>query len=208
MKVILVNGSPHNDGCVYTALSEVAKTLNTEGIDTEFFHIGNKPISGCIACNKCADLKNCSLNDNVNEFIQRADSADAFVFGSPVYYAAMNGSLSSFMDRAFYAGAKSGVFRYKPAAAVVNARRGGNTAAFDEMNKYFTISEMPVISSCYWNMTHGLTPEDVAKDLEGLYTLRVLGQNMAWFLKCKEIGMNNGIEYPVHEPMVRTHFIR
>lgn len=209
MKVLLVNGSPHKDGCTNMDLSIVSETLNKEGIDTEIFHIGVKPISGCIACRKCATLKKCVIEDCVNEFIEKAKTADGFVFGSPVYYASMNGAMSAFMDRAFYAGSNNaGMFRLKPAASVVNARRGGNTATFDQMNRYFEICEMPVISSVYWNMTHGFTPEDVSKDLEGINTLKVLGKNMAYILKCKEAGEKAGIVMPEAPEPIRTHFIR
>ena len=205
MKVLLVNGSPHSKGCTYTALQEVAKTLNENGIETEFFHIGTKPLSGCIACGKCETTKRCIFTDRVNEFLDLAKDADGFIFGSPVHYASAGGSITSFMDRVFYADGSS--FRLKPAAAVVSARRGGTTAAFDQLNKYFTISQMPVISSKYWNMVHGFTPEDVMKDLEGLQIMRVLGRNMAWFLKCKEAGLKAGIPMPEQEELIWTNFI-
>jgi len=205
MKVLLVNGSPHSKGCTYTALQEVAKTLNENGIETEFFHIGTKPLSGCIACGKCETTKRCIFTDRVNEFLDLAKDADGFIFGSPVHYASAGGSITSFMDRVFYADGSS--FRLKPAAAVVSARRGGTTAAFDQLNKYFTISQMPVISSKYWNMVHGFTPEDVMKDLEGLQIMRVLGRNMAWFLKCKEAGRKAGIPMPEQEELIWTNFI-
>jgi len=205
MKVLLVNGSPHSKGCTYTALQEVAKTLNENGIETEFFQIGTKPLSGCIACGKCETTKRCIFTDRVNEFLDLAKDADGFIFGSPVHYASAGGSITSFMDRVFYADGSS--FRLKPAAAVVSARRGGTTAAFDQLNKYFTISQMPVISSKYWNMVHGFTPEDVMKDLEGLQIMRVLGRNMAWFLKCKEAGRKAGIPMPEQEELIWTNFI-
>ena len=205
MKVLLVNGSPHSKGCTYTALQEVAKTLNENGIETEFFQIGTKPLSGCIACGKCETTKRCIFTDRVNEFLDLAKDADGFIFGSPVHYASAGGSITSFMDRVFYADGSS--FRLKPAAAVVSARRGGTTAAFDQLNKYFTISQMPVISSKYWNMVHGFTPEDVMKDLEGLQIMRVLGRNMAWFLKCKEAGLKAGIPMPEQEELIWTNFI-
>ena len=208
MKVILVNGSPHREGATFTALSEVEKTLREEGIATEFFHIGNKPINGCQECGGCAKLKRCVIDDVVNEFVDKAREADGFVFGSPVYYAAANGALSSFMDRAFYSASYTGVFKHKAAAAVVNARRGGNSAAFDEINKYFFISQMVVPGSSYWNMTHGFTPEDVRQDAEGLRTMRILGRNMAWVLKCREAGAAAGIEPPVTEQVILTNFIR
>jgi len=211
MKVLLVNGSPNEKGCTYTALMEVAKTLNNEGIDTEFFWIGNKPISGCIACYRCAVTGNCSIKDTVNEFRGLADCADGFIFGTPVYYASGNGSLVSFMDRVFFSegyGNNGKAFFMKPAATVVSARRAGTTAAFDQINKYYTISQMPVVSSLYWNMVHGRTPEDVLKDGEGLYIMRTLGRNMAYMLKCLEAGRNAGVPLPAEEEPVVTDFIR
>ncbi|MEN6460556.1 MAG: flavodoxin family protein [Syntrophomonas sp.] len=210
MKVLLVNGSPHKEGCTYTALTEVAETLNREGIDTGIFWIGNKPLSGCIACKTCAEKKECVFNDSVKDFLDLAKDADGFIFGSPVHYAAASGAITSFMDRAFYSDMLAGrqSFYLKPAAAVVSARRAGTTATFDQLNKYFTISQMPIISSRYWNMVHGATPEDVKKDLEGLQTMRILGRNMAWFLKCKEAGIKAGVTFPEREETVITNFIR
>lgn len=210
MNVLLVNGSPHPKGCTYTALQEVAGTLNAEGIETRLFQVGTKPLAGCIACKKCAELGRCAFSDAVNEFVDLAVDADGFVFGSPVHYAAASGAITSFMDRVFYSNSMSGrnAFYLKPAAAVLSARRAGTTAAFDQLNKYFTISEMPVISSRYWNMVHGAEPEDVKKDLEGLQTMRVLARNMSWFLKCKEAGRNAGVPLPVKEEVIRTNFIR
>lgn len=210
MKVLLVNGSPHERGCTYTALEEVSKTLNAEGIDAEIFHIGTKPLSGCIACGNCGKTGSCVFNDRVNEFLAMAKTADGFVFGSPVYYASANGAMTSFMDRAFFADlcGRNQSFYLKPAAAVVSARRAGTTAAFDQLNKYFTISEMPVISSQYWNMVHGHSPEQVRQDLEGLQIMRTLARNMAWFLKCKEAGRNAGVPFPLREDRVSTNFIR
>jgi len=210
MKVLLVNGSPHKEGCTYTALTEVAKTLNEEGIDTEIFWIGIKPLAGCIACKKCAKTGRCAFKDRVNDFLDIAEDADGFIFGSPVHYAAASGAITSFMDRVFYTVLQSGKqsFYLKPAAAVVSARRAGTTSTFDQLNKYFTLSEMPVISSRYWNMVHGAKPEDVEKDLEGLQTMRVLARNMAFFLKCKEAGLKKGVELPVREKSIFTNFIR
>jgi multimeric flavodoxin WrbA len=210
MKVLLVNGSPHAKGCTYTALEEVAKTLNAEGIETEIYQIGTKPLSGCTACGSCRENGRCKIPDRVNEFLDIAANADGFVFGSPVHFAAAGGAITSFMDRVFFAGMRSAgrIFRLKPAAAVVSARRAGTTAAFDQLNKYFTISEMPVISSKYWNNVHGFTPEDVRKDLEGLQVMRVLGRNMAWFLKCKKAGIKAGVPFPEREEPVSTNFIR
>ncbi len=210
MKVLLVNGSPHKEGCTYTALTEVAKTLNEEGIDTDIFWIGIKPLAGCIACKKCAKTGRCAFDDSVNDFLDIAKDADGFIFGSPVHYAAASGAITSFMDRVFYANLQSGKqsFYLKPAAAVISARRAGTTATFDQLNKYFTISEMPIISSCYWNMVHGAKPEDVEKDLEGLQTMRILARNMAFFLKCKEIGLKTGVQLPMREERIFTNFIR
>lgn len=210
MKVLLVNGSPHENGCTYTALTEVAKTLNEEGIDTEIFWIDKKPLVGCIACKSCAKTGRCAFDDRVNDFLDIAKDADGFIFGSPVHYAAASGAITSFMDRVFYANSQSGKqsFYLKPAAAVVCARRAGTTATLDQLNKYFTISEMPVISSRYWNMVHGAKPEDVEKDLEGLQTMRVLARNMAFFLKCKEIGLKTGVQFPVREERIFTNYIR
>ena len=210
MKVLLVNGSPHKNGCTYTALTEVAKTLNEEDIDTEIFWIGIKPLAGCIACKKCAKTGLCAFDDRVNDFLDIAKDADGFIFGSPVHYAAASGSITSFMDRVFYADLQSGKqsFYLKPATAVVSARRAGTTATFDQLNKYFTISEMPIISSCYWNMVHGTKPEDIEKDLEGLQTMRILARNMAFFLKCKETGLKTGVPLPIREERIFTNFIR
>ena len=209
MKVLLVNGSPHPNGCTYTALEEVAKTLNTERIGTDIFQVGTKPIAGCIACATCAKTGHCSFSDSVNDFLDLAKDADGFIFGSPVHYAAASGDLTSIMDRAFYTDllADRQSFYLKPAAAFVSARRAGTTATFDQLNKYFTISQMPVISSRYWNMFHGATAEDLKKDLEGLQTMRVLARNMAWFLKCKEAGTKAGVQLPVLEETVYTNFI-
>lgn len=206
MKVILVNGSPHLDGCTYAALREVEGALKAEGVGTEIFQIGKKPISGCLSCGKCRTLGKCAIDDRVNEFTAVAEGADGFIFGSPVHFAGVSGAISSFMDRVFYSGRR--VFYLKPAAAVVSARRAGTASAFDRLNKYFMIAEMPVISSCYWNMVHGLAADDVRQDMEGLLIMRVLGRNMAWFLKCKEAGIRAGVPWPKNEPRVATNFIR
>ncbi|TGE39221.1 flavodoxin family protein [Desulfosporosinus fructosivorans] len=210
MNVLLVNGSPHEKGCTYTALSEVAQTLNEEGIGTEIFWIGTKPLAGCISCKTCAKIGRCAFPDRVNEFLDIAKDADGFVFGSPVHYGSAGGAVTSFMDRVFYTDRCSGrqSFYLKPAAGVISARRAGTTATFDQLNKYFTLSEMPVISSRYWNMVHGATPEDVEKDLEGLQTMRILARNMAWFLKCKEAGIKAGVPFPAREETIYTNFIR
>lgn len=206
MKVILVNGSPHKEGCTYTALKEVEKELNAAGVETEIFHIGTKPLSGCLGCAHCLQTGKCFMDDSVNEFLDKAAEADGFIFGSPVHFANASGAISCFMDRAFYG--KGQYFRFKPAASVVSCRRGGATASFDQLNKYFTISSMPVVSSKYWNMVHGNKPEEVLQDLEGLQTMRELGKNMAWLLHCIEAGRKAGISCPVPEPPVKTNYIR
>lgn len=205
MKVLLVNGSPHPKGCTYTALTEVAGALEKQGIETEIFQLGAKPISGCIGCGSCYKTGKCFMDDPVNKFMEKAVEADGFIFGSPVHYASASGMLTSFMDRVFYS--EQGKLANKPAAAVISGRRGGTTATFDQINKYFTISKMPVVSSQYWNMVHGFTPEDVKKDLEGMQTMRVLGNNMAWLLKCIEAGKAAGVELPETEERVFTNFI-
>lgn len=207
MKVLLLNGSGHAKGCTYTALQEVASALQKNGIDTEIVQVGTKPIAGCIGCGACKATGKCFREDDgVNEFVEKAKEADGFVFGSPVHYAAASGMLTSFLDRVFYG--KSSVFQGKPGACVVSCRRGGASATFEQINKYFTISCMPVVSSQYWNMVHGNSPEEVRQDLEGMQTMRTLGNNMAWLLKCIEAGKENGIDFPVREPGVFTNFIR
>lgn len=208
MKVLLVNGSPHARGCTYTALAEVEKSLNSCGIETEIFQLGKAPVRGCIACGGCAKTDGCCIfdDDAVNRGIEAAKEADGFVFGSPVYYASVNGSMLALMDRMFYAGGKH--FAYKPAACVASARRAGTTATLEQLEKYLQISNMPVVSSQYWNMVHGNTPEEVAKDLEGLQIMRTLGKNMAWLLKCIEAGKAAGIKRPQAEAKIMTNFIR
>ncbi len=211
MHILLVNGSPNRGGCTHRALTEIAKTLNTLGIDTEEFWTGNKPASGCLGCRQCEKLGRCVIDDRVHELSALAKKADGFVFGSPVHYAAPAGVLVSLMARAFIsdlAGNGNRSFRLKPAAAVVSARRSGTTAAFDQLNKYFTIQEMPVISSSYWNAVHGDTPAEVEQDTEGLRTMRVLARNMAYHLRCKEAGERAGVALPEQEPPVFTNFIR
>ena len=212
MKVLLVNGSPNRTGCTYTALAEIADILQKEGIKSEIFWIGNKPIAGCIACHSCERTGRCFVkNDKVEEFLTLARQADGFIFGSPVYYASANGSLTAFMDRAFISelvGNDNRAFYLKPAAAVVSARRAGTTSTFDQLNKYFTLHQMPVISSVYWNMVHGDTPDEVRQDKEGLWTMRVLARNMAYFLRCKEAADNAGIALPEQETPVFTNFIK
>lgn len=207
MKVLLVNGSLRAKGCTYTALTEVAKALEADGIETEIFQVGAKPVRDCIACMKCRDLKKCVFDDDVaNALIEKAKTADGFVFGSPVYYAHPSGILLSVLDRAFYAGGYA--FAGKPGASVVSARRGGTAASFDVINKYFGITQMPVVSSSYWNMVYGKTPDEVRQDEEGLQTMRNIGHNMAYLLKCMQAGKEQGILPPQNNVSVRTNFIR
>ena len=209
MKVLLVNGSPHREGCTYTALREVEKELNNEGIETEIFWIGIKPISGCIACHKCSEIGKCVFDDVVNEFAEKAKEANGFVFGTPVHYAAASGAMTSFMDRLFYSTfSNQDIFRLKPAATVVSARRAGTTATFEQLNKYYTMTQMPVISSRYWNMVHGSNPEEVKKDEEGMQIMRILGKNMAYYLKCIDAGKEKGVSKPIPEEITFTNFIR
>ncbi len=206
MKVILVNGSPHEKGCTYTALCEVERTLIDNGIQTEIFWLGNKAMSGCLGCGACFESKKCVIDDIVNVFLEKAKDADGFVFGTPVHYAAASGALTSFMDRAFYG--KANYFMGKPAATVVCCRRGGASAAFDQVNKYYPISGMPVVPSQYWNSVHGVGTEEPKKDEEGMQTMRTLANNFAWLLKCIDLGKKNGLECPKREPAKRTNFIR
>ena len=207
-KVLLVNGSSRQEGNTSVALAEVAVALEGHGIETETMWLGNKPVNDCIACGKCAELggKCVIANDVVNELIAKAAQADGFVFGTPVYYAHPSGRILCALDRAFYAGGAA--FRHKPGAAVAVARRGGTTASFDVLNKYFTICEMPVVSSTYWNNVHGGLPGEAAQDAEGLQTMRNIGQNMAWLLKCIEAGKAAGIDVPVAERGQMTNYIR
>jgi len=207
MKVMLVNGSPHENGCTYTALNEMKKVFEENGIEAEIYWSGSKPVSGCIGCGACRKLGKCCIgSDTVNEFVEAARSADGFVFGSPVHYASAGGIITSFMDRAFYSGGSA--FQGKPAAAVVSCRRGGATATFDQLNKYFTINSMPVVSSNYWNQVHGNRPEEVLMDEEGVQTVRILAKNMSWLLKCIELGKQNGVTFPEPEAKIKTNFIR
>lgn len=207
MKVLLINGSPNEHGCTFTALSEVASTLTKNGIDSEIYHIGKKSIQGCISCFKCFELGRCVFNDSVNEIASRLDEFSGIIVGSPVYFAGPAGSLCAFLDRLFMS-VDDSKLSGKPAACVVSCRRGGATAAFDRLNKYFTIRSMIVVGSQYWNQVHGNTPDEVRQDSEGLQTMRTLGENFAWILKCIEAGKNAGINYPVHEKIQYTNFIR
>lgn len=196
MKVLLVNGSPHEKGCTYTALSYVVEALEQHGVKTKIYWIGNKAVHGCMDCGKCAELHQCVQQDNVNEFRELAREYDGYI--SPVYYAGMNGSLKSFMDRVFFSDlwGRRNTFTMKPAASVITARRAGTTAAYDQINKYFAHNQMPIISSTYWNLAYGMKPEQIEADAEGICTMKNLGRNMAYFLKCMEAGKKQGIENP------------
>lgn len=207
MKVVLFNGSPRQEGNTFTALSEVARTLEAEGIDTEIMQLGNKPVRGCISCGGCRRSNDgrCAFDDDVcNRLCQAAQGADAFVFGSPVYYGQPNGAMLAIMQRALFAGGK--YFEYKPFATVAVCRRGGATAAFQSMNMACQMMNMPQVTSQYWNIAYGAAPGEAALDEEGMQTMRIMGRNMAWMLK----GLR-GSGSPVHpesEPRQRTNFIR
>ena len=205
MKVILINVSPNAKGCTYTALEEVSKTLKSEGIETEIIHVGHKDIRGCIGCRQCKTKGKCVFNDIVNDIAPKFKECDGIVIGSPVYFASANGTLVSFIDRLFYSMTADKTM--KVGAAVVSCRRGGNSATFDELNKYFTISQMPIASSQYWNMVHGNSPEEVQQDLEGLQTMRTLGKNMAFLIKSIQLGKKE-FGLPEKEEHKFTNFIR
>lgn len=207
MKVLLINGSPRAKGCTYTALMTVAAQLEQEGVEWELIQSGTGPIQDCIGCKKCKGVGRCVFdNDPINEIIKKAEQADGFVFGTPVYIAHPTGRILSILDRVFYAGGRA--FAFKPGAAVTSARRAGTTATLDVMSKHFSIAGMPIVSSSYWASVHGGTPEEVLQDAEGLQTMRNLGRNMAWLLKCIEAGQKSGIELPKTERNSRTNFIR
>lgn len=204
MKALLINGSPHAKGCTYTALSELKHTLEAEGIETELIHVGNQDVRGCIACGQCRKLGKCVFDDVVNQVASKLAEADAFVIGAPVYYSSPAGGAISFMDRLFFS-----TFNVdktmKVGAAVVTCRRGGNTASFDVLNKYFSISGMPIASSQYWNMVYGGSAEEVLKDAEGLQTMRTLGRNMAFMIKSIQLGKQQ-FGLPEKEPTTFTNF--
>lgn len=205
MKVLLVNGSPHEKGCTYTGLKEVANALENNDIETEFLWLGIEPLAGCIGCNACLKTGKCFRNDIVNDFLNKVPDIDGFVFGSPVHFASSSGALTSFMDRAFYGRRK--LFENKPACCICSCRRGGASATFDQINKYFSMNNMPIVTSQYWNQVHGTNPDEVKRDLEGMQTMRTLGNNMAWLLKCIDIAKKSGLEYPKNEEVVKTNFI-
>ncbi|WP_308621185.1 flavodoxin family protein [uncultured Desulfovibrio sp.] len=207
MNVLLVNGSPHPKGCTWTALNEAARQLEKNGVQTTLLQVGSKAVRGCIACGKCRETGYCIFKDDpVNEGIDLLRAADGLIVGSPVYYAGPNATLCAFLDRVFFL--KAAPYAFKPAACVVSCRRGGASASFDRLNKYFTIARMPVVASQYWNSIHGNAPEEAAQDAEGLQTMRTLGDNMAWLLKCIAAGKAAGIMPPTPEPWQATNFIR
>lgn len=210
MKILLINGSPHEHGCTYRALSEMENILREEGLETEIIQLGTAPIRGCTGCGACAKMKcnRCVHDDDlVNRVLEKCESADGFVFGSPVHYASAGGTITSLMDRMFYCGSR--VMRTKPACAIVSARRAGTTAALDQLNKYFTISGMPIAPSQYWPMVHGNTPEQVAEDEEGLQIMRQLARNLSWMVKSFALAREHGIEPPKPEaPRKWTNFVR
>lgn len=206
MKVLLVNGSPHIDGCTALALNEIKKALLSEKIDVEILNLNNKVKTGCLGCWQCKKTKKCVVDDIVNEVASHLEEYDGFVFASPVYYASPNGTLISFLDRLFYsAGYK---MRYKVGASVLSSRRAGSCSSFDALNKYFTINNMIVVSSNYWNEIHGNTKEEAIQDEEGLQTMRILAHNMAWIMKCIECGKQNNILPSNSEKKIMTNFIR
>lgn len=206
MKVLMLNGSPKENGNTYNALLEIGKQLEKEGIEYEIFQIGGKPVRDCIGCGQCSEQGCVFTDDDVNEFVCKAKEADGFVFGTPVYYAHPSGRILSFLDRAFYSGSR--YFAHKPGASVAVARRGGTSASFDVLNKYFGISQMPVAGSTYWNIAHGRVPGEVTQDEEGMQTMRNLARNMAWMIKCFDAGKKAGIDAPEAERDFRTNFIR
>lgn len=206
-KILLISGSPRRHGCTYTALSEVARTLEKNGVETELIEIGARPVAGCIACGKCRESGKCIFDDDaVNKISEKLDEYDGIVVGSPVYYAGPSGQICAFLDRLFYSA--GGRMAGKIGAAVVSCRRGGASAAFDRLNKYFQISNMVVASSQYWNQVHGNTPDEVRQDVEGMQTMRTLGENIAWLAAGIEGGNKNGIPAPTYEPKEFTNFIR
>lgn len=209
MKVLLVNGSPNKEGCTYTALTEIAATLEKNGIGYDHFWISNDPIAGCIGCNACASTGKCFRDDVVNEFVAKIDDYDGFVFGSPVHFGTVAGAMQSFMDRSFYIGAiQHPKIMGKPGATIVSCRREGASATLDQLNKFVVGNNMPMVPSQLWNVVHGNTPDQVRQDKEGLQIMRTLGQNMAWMMKCIEAGKQAGIERPVYEEFSPTNFIR
>ena len=210
MKVLLFNGSPNKEGCTYTALKEIEKTLKEEGIESFIYQVGTEAITPCKACRACAKLGKCVIDDKVNEFVNLAEEYDAFVFGSPVHYASASGLATAFLDRAFFSASMSGrahIFKHKFGTAIASARRAGTTATLDQLNKYFTISQMPIVSGRYWNMVHGSCPDDVIQDKEGMQNMRFLARNIAWLLKSREAAEKAGIQPPKQEDIIYTNYI-
>lgn len=210
MKALLVNGSPHKDGCTHTALQLVGEALRESGVEADEFWIGTKPISGCIGCYQCGERGECVFSgDKVEEFLAIAGDYDAYVFGAPVYYSGMAGSMKAFMDRVFFSNQGRVTFALKPAAVVTNARRAGTTATLEQLEKFLQHQQMVQVNSFYWPMTHGSTPEQVMQDEEGVQVMQVLGHNMAWLMKSIEAGRAAGIELPAPpEQRVWTNFVR
>ncbi len=211
MKVLMLNGSWNADGSTKVGLDVMADVFAAEGVETEIVCVGNKPVRDCMGCGKCAEIKRCVFQDDaVNAFVEKAATADAFVFGTPVYYAHPSGRVLSFLDRVFFSNMSSGyeAFRHKPAASIVVARRAGTSASYDVMNKYFGISQMLNVGSTYWNEFHALVKDDVPKDEEGVQTLQNLARNMTWLMKCIKAGRDAGIEPPVAKEEFMTNFVR
>lgn len=206
MKVLMINGSPHKNGCTNAALSEIEKILHQENVQTEIIQLGNIAVKGCIGCWSCTKTGKCIVDDIVNEIAETMDHSDALIIGSPVYYAGISGVLKAVLDRLFMSSGKR--FARKPGAAVASSRRAGSTGAFDDINRFFTMNHMPIVSANYWNEVHGRKAADVEQDVEGLQTMRMLGQNMAWMLKSMEAGKNAGVELPIYEKKLSTNFIR
>lgn len=210
MKVLLVNGSPHKEGNTNAAPLEIAQQLEKEGIGTEVLWLGMDAVSGCRSCYVCSNLGKCVINDCVNTFLDKAAETDGFIFGSPVHFGSASGTLTSFMDRVFYADllGKGNRFYLKPAAAITTARRAGTTATLDQLNKYFSLMQMPIVTSQYWNLVHGASDGQVEQDAEGLQTMRTLARNMAFMLKCKQVALENGVSLPEREATTFTNFVR
>lgn len=210
-KVLLVNAGPHRRGCVNRALEEVADVLATEGVDSDVFWVGTKPLASCIACKKCANTGRCVFNDRVNEFIDIALDYDGYVLGTPVHWGSATGAATAFFDRAFYAMRQHGegdLLRLRPGAAVASARRAGNTATIDQMNKYFQLLQMPIVTSRYWNIVHGAAADEVEQDEEGLQAMRFLGRNMAYLVKTLAAARAAGLQPSEQEETIFTNFVR
>lgn len=206
MKVLLINSSPRKEGCTFTALCEIKNQLEKCGVEAEIFQLGTESVRGCLACWQCAKLGRCVMDDAVNRLGAKVKEADGYIFGSPVYFAGISGQLKSLMDRLFCVYGSH--MRFKPAAAVTSARRAGTTPTLDDINRFFALNDMLIVTSQYWNEVHGSSPEEVRKDEEGLQIMRSLARNMAWTLKCLKAGREAGVPLPEEEPGIRTDFIR